>query len=554
MAHLNCTRLTWPALLILIGFLSWSDTASATDYFVTIGGGYVPEQNQASLEANVIFFQSVLDKTYPGKYSHDIFFADGADAEADLQVLAPKGPSKLPATDFLASLHRRGGPPDAKVEYRNHRVPQCCGKTSPDGIHAAISRIAKTAKTGDRLLVYVTAHGGEGPEDDPRNTNITCWDDQEITVREFAKWLDELPADLPVVLVMAQCYCGGFANTIFNDPKTREALSPKNRIGFFAQQFDLPAAGCRPDIEHDQEFSSYFWGAMLGHSRNGDPMPGADANKDGSVSFDEAFAHSVIVGETIDIPLKSTDILLRRFSRIPDYVLLRERTRRGPPPKESPESVEPGTDKAAADKDTTEKPTAESPAEKTIAKPEEDLPARMSGPLRDLLRDASPTTRRIVVELSQQLGLTLDSSVDDLQKAFEQHLQGPSDRPPQRGPGGRRGGRQALLAEIAEKWPDLANPEEWKKSPLLKPEDQPALLKEIQQLSSYAAYEQRRLAREEQAKQAELHELKEVKYRRLIDTLENLVLAQNLPAAAPKEVTARYQTLLRLEQMSLGKR
>ncbi len=543
MVHLHRKRLTWSALLFLLGSLVNSQNLFATDYFITIGGGYVPEQNQASLEANVLFFQRVLDKQHLGNRSHDIFFSDGADAEADLQVLAPQVPSQLPATDLLASLHRRGGPPGAWVEYRNHRVPQCSGPTSPDGIHAAISRIAKDAKTGDRLLVYVSAHGGEGPEDDPRNTTITCWDNQSISVREFENWLDELPPDLPVVLVMAQCYCGGFANTIFNDLQTRETLDSHPRIGFFAQQFDLPAAGCRPDIEHDQEFSSDFWGAMIGHSRNGDPMPNADADKDGSVSFDEAFAQAVIVGETIDIPLKSSDLLLRKFSRIPGYELLRERTRRGPPPKEPQESLEPGANKEAADKDTPEK---------TAENPELNLPAKMSGPLRDLLRDASPTTRRIVVELSQQLGLTLDSSVDDLQRAFEQHQQSQIGRPPQRGPG-RRGGRRELLAEIAEKWPDLAHPEDWNKSPLLKPEDQPTLFEDIQQLPSYAAYEQRRLAREEQSKQAERHELKEVQYRRLIDILENHTLAQNLPTIAPKEVVDRDQAMLRLEQSSLGK-
>ena len=542
MANLSRKRLAWPVLLILIGSLSGSDIAFATDYFVTIGGGYVPEQNQASLEANVIFFRSVLDKQHPGKCSHEIFFSDGSDAEADLQVLAPVEPSKLPATDLLASLHRRGDPPDSKVEYRNHRVPQCSGPTSPAGIHAAISRIAQDAKTGDRLLVYVTAHGGEGPEDEPHNTNITCWNEQEITVREFAQWLDELPSDLPVILVMAQCYCGGFADTIFTDLKQREGLTPKTRIGFFAQQYDLPAAGCRPDIEHDQEFSSYFWGAMIGHSRNGDPMPGADADKDGTVSFDEAFAHAVIVGKTIDIPLKSSDVLLRKFSRIPDYVLMSERDRRGPPPKPSEESP--------AQKEDTEKP-AEKPEPQ---KPEPVLPARMSGPLRDLLVNASPATRRIVVELGQHLELPLDKTVADLLQAYEKHQQGPSGRPPQRGPGRRGGGRRELLAEIAEKWPDLADPKEWSKSPLLKPEDQQTLFEDLKKLPSYAVYEKRRLDRDEQAKQAERHELKEVQYRRLIDTLENQTLAQNLPTAAPKEVVTRYQTMLRLEQSSLGPR
>ncbi len=544
MAHWNRLQPNWLALLILVGGLGGSQMLCATDYFVTIGGGYVPEQNQASLEANVIFFQSVLDKQHPDKRRHEIFFSDGSNTEADLQVLAPVEPSQLPATDLLARLHRRGDPPEAKVEYRNHRVPQCSGPTSSAGIHSAISRIAKDAKTGDRLLVYVTAHGGEGPEDDPHNTNITCWNEQEITVREFAQWLDELPADLPVILVMAQCYCGGFADTIFTDLKQREGLSPKNRIGFFAQQYDLPAAGCRPDIEHDQEFSSYFWGAMVGRSRNGDPMLGADADKNGTVSFDEAFAHAVIVGETIDIPLKSTDVLLRKFSRIPDYVLMSERDEGEPSPK-------PG-EASPSRKDDPAKPAAV-PAEKPAEKPKVVLPAKMSGPLGELLVNASPATRRTIVELAQRLEFPLEKSVDDLFRAYERHQQGPSDRPTQRGPG-RRGGRRELLAEIAKKWPDFASPEDWRKSPLLKAEDQQTLFADMQKLPSYAAYEQRRLDREKQAKQAERHELKEVQYRRLIDTLENHILALNLAAAAPKEVVDRYRTMLQLEQMSLGKR
>lgn len=545
MAYLPRTRLAWPVLFLWIGSLCGVDSASAVDFFVTIGGGYVPEQNQASLEANVIFFQSVLDQQHPGKRQHEIFFSDGSDTEADLQVLAPVLPSKLPASDLLANLHRRGGPPESKVEYRNHRVPHCSGPTSSAGIHSAISRIAKDAKTGDRLLVYVTAHGGEGSEDEPHNTNITCWNEQEITVREFARWLDELPADLPVILVMAQCYCGGFADTIFTDLKQREGLTPKNRIGFFAQQYDLPAAGCRPDIEHDQEFSSYFWGAMIGHSRNGEPMLGADADKDGSVSFDEAFAHAVIVGETIDIPLKSSDVLLRKFSRIPDYELVSERGQSEPEPK-------PKTEPAPA-KEGSEKPV-DPPPEKPAPQPVVALPAQMSGPLRDLIASASPTTRRIVVELSQQLELPLDKTVDDLLRAYERHQRSPSGQSPQRGPGGRRGGRRELLAAIAEKWPDLASPEDWKKSPLLKAEDQQTLFADIQKLPSYAVFEQRRLDRERQAKQAERHELKEVKYRRLIDTLENQTLARNLSAAAPKEVVDRYRAMLQYEQSSLGKR
>ncbi|HET6423985.1 MAG TPA: hypothetical protein VFG20_09900 [Planctomycetaceae bacterium] len=73
-------------------------TASATDYVFTIGGGYAPSGNQASLEANVLFFQQVLRDQHPGSLRHEIYFADGRDNAADLQVLAEK-----PVRDILQS-------------------------------------------------------------------------------------------------------------------------------------------------------------------------------------------------------------------------------------------------------------------------------------------------------------------------------------------------------------------------------------------------------------------------------------------------------------------
>ncbi len=86
-------------------------------------------------------------------------------------------------------------------------------------------------------------------------------------MKTFSQWLDTVPPEIPVVLVMAQCYCGGFANTIFEGGAIENGLAKGKRVGFFAQRFDLPAAGCRPDIENDEEYSSYFWGAFMGRSR-----------------------------------------------------------------------------------------------------------------------------------------------------------------------------------------------------------------------------------------------------------------------------------------------
>ena len=98
---------------VLIFAIIWLLTAQplrATDYFLTLGGGYNPSGNQASLEANVVFFQQVLADKHRGPRRHEIYFADGDDPGADLQVVADKpAKSGTPATDLLASLHRRRG-------------------------------------------------------------------------------------------------------------------------------------------------------------------------------------------------------------------------------------------------------------------------------------------------------------------------------------------------------------------------------------------------------------------------------------------------------------
>lgn len=521
-------------LWVMVALVQWAvatGSVEATDYFLTIGGGYRPEGNQASLEANVLFYQRILKDQHPGPRVHDLFFADGNDPKKDLQIEAPapKKPDK-PVTELLTALHRRG-PPQGGIgwyAYRDHEIPNVAGPNNPELVHKAVERIASTARPGDRLIIYVTAHGDEAEEGDTYNTSITGWNDAEIRMHELTEWLDELSPEVPVVMVMAQCYCGGFSQAIYHDADPEQGLAPGVRVGFFAQQHNLPAAGCRPDIENDAEYSSYFWGAMIGQTRNGKPMPGCDADGNGEVSFDEAHAQAIIAAETIDIPLKATDVLLRQFSRIPDYTLAADRA-------------------ARYQSRTSETADADKPEEKATDKPL----ARMTGAIDTLLVSQSAATRRIVSTLCEQLEL---KNTDDVQTALEA-LQAHRRRvfsSGGRGPGGgRRSGRRELLAAITEKWPELGDPEKWKDSDLLKAGSQSALMDEIKQLPTFETYQERQVQREQQNKEAEILELKGVKYRRLIDTLESIVLAKNLPLVAPPNIVAGYARMLDLERSSL---
>jgi hypothetical protein len=80
------------------------------------------------------------------------------------------------------------------------------------------------------------------------------------------------------------------------------------------------ASGCTPAVdERDyKDFSTYFFAALTGKDRVGRPVLGADANGDGKVGMDEAFCHTLVNNATVDIPVCTSDVFLRRFVNIAD--------------------------------------------------------------------------------------------------------------------------------------------------------------------------------------------------------------------------------------------
>lgn len=491
------------AALNLIVLVACVDVASATDHFITIAGGYKPEGNQASLEANVLFFRQVLSEEHRGDRSTATFFADGWDDKKDLQVAVPRkkrvDEPDSPATNLLATLYESRGR-GQQVYYRNHKVEGVAGPIEPESIRNSLMRTATNLKSDDRVFIYVTAHGGSAKGRNSHNTTISCWDEQSITAKEFEGWLDEIPGDVPVVMVMAQCYCGGFAHVIFDEADSSKSISSGARIGFFAQQHDLAAAGCRPDIENDEEYSSFFWGAIAGRTRNGKPIESADLNQDGRVSFDEAHAHAILASKTIDIPLRASDAFLRKFSEIDE----------------------------------------------------------ISGSLKSVVDGARETDRLIAIGLAEQLGLSLEDDVSKVYKGANQRQ--PSRRRSfgRRSRGGGFSSRRKLLDEIGEKYPSLADRESWRESTLLVASNQTELFDEIKELPSFEKYEKtRRLVekfsalRESESEDRENAEFLSVKFRRLKETIETIALAKNLARFAEPEQVEKFRSMLALEDSFL---
>ncbi len=217
-------------------------------------------------------------------------------------------------------------------------MPGVTGPSDPQLLDRRLGQLGKTLKSGDRLILYATAHGGKAkkpneednddagdeedqqpetnPEFNPYDTTLYFWNRKQVPASRFEGMLDQLPTDLPVVLVMVQCYSGGFSHTIFNDANAALALSPHPRCGFFSQVYDRPAAGCTSDVKEAdyQEYSSFFWAALGGQTRTGQPVTSADFDGDGRVSFAEAHAYAVLESDTIDVPIRTTGALLRALA------------------------------------------------------------------------------------------------------------------------------------------------------------------------------------------------------------------------------------------------
>jgi hypothetical protein len=321
-----------PVLLMVAVFASH---AAARDYFLTIGGGASPQSNQLSLERNVFFYQRVLGETGHGEDPHDVYFACGNAEQRDLQIAeAGKEPPRVNL--LLAQLFGRED--ELYQTYRPHELKNLKGPANRASITEWFNTTGKRLADGDRLFVYFTGHGSGGPAGGggrgrsatqpttapasaaARNTTMDLWQDGGMRVTEFTSLLDKLGPKVKVVLIMVQCHSGGFGDVIFKGGAPGPVPAEAERCGFFATWHDRLAAGCTPDTveENYREYSTYFLAALSGRTRTGQKVERPDYDGDGRTSLAEAHAYTQVTSETIDIPVCTSDVLLRQFSRTKD--------------------------------------------------------------------------------------------------------------------------------------------------------------------------------------------------------------------------------------------
>jgi hypothetical protein len=280
-------------------------------YALLTGGGPDPESNVAQIAGHVRFVGQLL----PPAAKHIVLFSDGRADNASVSFLDV---SAIPEEKrALAVLLPDQSPPPLK------RLPdlglKIDGPSRLQELRRAVTRLAaQIAAKPAPVLLYFAGHGMQN-EDREEDTQYDMWDNDELTVRDLAAEIAHLPPRAPVVLVMAQCYSGAFANVLFRQGASDGPLVARDIAGFFAARPDRVASGCSTETTAAdyQDFSSYFFGALCGHDRFGQAIGNADFDGDGKVSLHEAFCYALMHDASIDTPVCTSDVFLKRFAPLP---------------------------------------------------------------------------------------------------------------------------------------------------------------------------------------------------------------------------------------------
>ena len=516
-------------------FTCAATSASAADYFLTIGGGYSPTGNQISLEKNVKFFRELLSDSYREPVPHDVYFSDGTNPGRDLQYVEPT--ENLPrANVLLARIFRQTR--YLGNRYRSHELEEVKGGSSKKNIEKWFNEVGKKLVPGDRLFLYVTAHGGKSTDKKrPTNSALYLWNSEKILASELADQMKKLPQGVSVVTVMVQCYSGGFSNILFNSGDSGKGMSERDICGFYATVHDRVAAGCTPDIneENYREYSSYFWAALLGRTRTGGEVAQPDFDNDGAVSLAEAHAYALLTSDTIDISVKTSDTFLRKYSRLA-------------PPKPTTSLEQKVADKRAAAGKLGGSPLA--PPMPEVAT---NRWITTAAPIEQVVANLDAVDRAVIDGLSKELNLTGKNRYAEAEKLAAKLVQDKKKLDGKiRQKSGEAGRYSSEISKAVRlKWPELSN--RW--DPLVEvllEEKSDEVVAMIEGHTRYKAFEKARGELKVLSQEKMGIDRQWVKCQRLKRAIENSVLAANLELVASSDLQKRYQNLLSLESQMFG--
>ena len=492
------------------------------------GGGYSPTGNQISLESNVKYFQRIKSKIGLERFKTTTLFADGKETSRDIQY---RDPNFLVPESNLIIAEMFGSTRGIYNQYRNNYL-MADGPSSINELDEWFKDLNTSPK--DSLnLIYFTGHGGKGDKKTPHNTTTHLWDNQKVKVSDLVKKLDSLEATQSIILIMVQCYSGGFANYIFKEGDPKKGINPQPRAGFFATVQDRVAAGCTPDIreENYQEYSTKFWEALSGESRIGKKIQKPDFNGDGKTSLSEAHAYVIIHSNTIDLPVKTSDIFLRKFSSF------------DPPEDKNTSSIKQSVQNLINHG-------------KNLLNKNNSITKSwifVTDPISEILPSASYESNATINAISKRLGLDSEERFEEANKKIEEikkKRDGLSKTKKQKDDKCKEL-KNKIKERLRTQWPELANTHHPKVDSIKSENYKSKLLSIVNQDNQWDNF--KKLKKEISAieNQRFLLEKNQVLAMRLKYEIENVVLSIALPKVASPDIIDHHKLINKLERISL---
>jgi hypothetical protein len=495
---------------------------------LVLGGGYSPSGNQVSLESNVKYFRNIRNEIGLGNAHTHTYFADGKDNGRDLQFFDPK--FNIPQINLVfAELF--GKTKGIANQYRSNQL-------TPDGPSSIKSvdnwfNLQKKLIGSQKNIIYFTGHGGKGTNKTQYDTTAYLWDNAKLKVSDFVKKLDHLPMQQSTILIMVQCYSGGFANVLFQDGDPKKELSKHTRAGFFSTIQSRVAAGCTPDIreENYQEYSTSFWEALSGKSRMGKDIIKPDFNNDGKTSLLEAHSYVSINSNTIDVPIKTSDILLRKFL----------------PEEFKPKKIIKKTT-SIMEKYLPKLFKNDNPTLKQLEKIELSTITKT-----DLLRLANPEEKAVFLGLSQKLGLNQNIPDKEI-KSLSEKLKKERDEIQKKKKIAldlKNKHRDSLRKKLLSQYPESSNPYHPTTVFILSTNQKNKVLEIVKKDQIWEKLMSEKSKVESFESERFTIEKREVKIMRLKKCMENIILAYKLSQLPSLDQNKRYNKLLELERTCL---
>jgi Caspase domain len=276
--------------------------------FLVFGGGGAPSYNEIAIEKNVLYFQRTLKSlglSGSATSAPQIYFANGNDGQKTVRFIDPKTDTEL---------------------FKAPTIPGLLGPATWPNLQIALAQVARSKTPKQPLFFYFTGHGSRNHQNVNNNAMI-LWDEQDVSVQDFASQLDRLPPQMPIVTVMVQCFSGAFANMIYEKGDPQRPVALQTRCGFFATIKQRPSVGCTPSVDEAdyEDYSSSFFAGLSGVNRVGQRVASADYDQDGRVSFREAHAFAKVDEQAADLPLSTSESWLREG--MPDRAVAATMTR-----------------------------------------------------------------------------------------------------------------------------------------------------------------------------------------------------------------------------------